>query len=597
MMTHPSELDLTTQTLVRRLLDARNGDGHWEGVLASSALSTATAIIALSLTNRERFAAQISAGAGWLAAHQNADGGWGDTVLSVSNISTTSLAWAAFAVATPGLHRDTEARGEAWIVRYAGSVEPGDLATAITRRYGKDHTFSIPILTVLALAGKLGEGRRAWSRVMQLPFELAAFPQRWYHLLRLPVVSYALPALIAIGQLRHYRAPTRNPLTLLLRHLTRDSTLRLLGRIQPSSGGFLEAIPLTSFVVMSLSAAGESANAVVSRGTEFLERSCRADGSWAIDTNLATWVTTLSVNALASLAEGPSPLEPEARQRILEWLLGQQYREVHPYTLAAPGAWAWTNLPGGVPDADDTPGAVLALHNLAPTLPAARNAAIAGITWLADLQNANGGIPTFCRGWGKLPFDRSSPDLTAHALLAWSAWFDVLPETLQRRVRASTRKALAFLADVQHASGPWIPLWFGNQFVRGDENPVYGTARVLIALGTKLPEAAPPQMVRRALDWLVGAQNANGGWGGAPGISSSIEETAVALHACTVHASEVAPTVLRNAANFLIQATAEGTRTPPTPIGFYFASLWYFEELYPLIFATAALRRVERHLR
>ena len=28
-----------------------------------------------------------------------------------------------------------------------------------------------------------------------------------------------------------------------------------------------------------------------------------------------------------------------------------------------------------------------------------------------------------------------------------------------------------------------------------------------------------------------------------------------------------------------------------TPIGFYFARLWYFEKLYPLIFTVAALRR------
>ena len=48
------------------------------------------------------------------------------------------------------------------------------------------------------------------------------------------------------------------------------------------------------------------------------------------------------------------------RAQGLDWLLGQQYRDVHPYTNADPGGWAWTDLSGGVPDADDTPGAVLA---------------------------------------------------------------------------------------------------------------------------------------------------------------------------------------------------------------------------------------------
>ena len=38
-------------------------------------------------------------------------------------------------------------------------------------------------------------------------------------------------------------------------------------------------------------------------------------------------------------------------------------------------------------------------------------------------------------------------------------------------------------------------------------------------------------------------------------------------------------------------ATDEGRKTPPSPIGLYFASLWYYEELYPLIFATGAAIR------
>ena len=50
----------------------------------------------------------------------------------------------------------------------------------------------------------------------------------------------------------------------------------------------------------------------------------------------------------------------------VDWLLDQQYRQVHPYTNADPGGWAWTDLPGGVPDADDTPGALLAVLQLLP---------------------------------------------------------------------------------------------------------------------------------------------------------------------------------------------------------------------------------------
>ena len=68
--------------------------------------------------------------------------------------------------------------------------------------------------------------------------------------------------------------------------------------------------------------------------------------------------------SVRALEYQPSALTPEQRMTLREWLLAQQYRAEHPYTHAKPGGWAWTPLPGGVPDADDTPGALLALLEL-----------------------------------------------------------------------------------------------------------------------------------------------------------------------------------------------------------------------------------------
>ena len=109
-------------------------------------------------------------------------------------------------------------RSGAWLRRAAGDIHATALRSAILRRYGKDRTFSVPILTVLALTGKLGDDASvAWRSIPQLPFELAAVPHAWFQHLRLPVVSYALPALIAIGQVRHHFAPSRNPVARTLR--------------------------------------------------------------------------------------------------------------------------------------------------------------------------------------------------------------------------------------------------------------------------------------------------------------------------------------------------------------------------------------------
>src|SRR2546421_7038243 len=77
------------------LLAERVPAGHWVGELSTSALSTATAVMALHLANPFEHRDRIDAGLRWLADHQNADGGWGDTVKSVSNVSTTMLVRAA----------------------------------------------------------------------------------------------------------------------------------------------------------------------------------------------------------------------------------------------------------------------------------------------------------------------------------------------------------------------------------------------------------------------------------------------------------------------------------------------------------------------
>src|SRR5207253_7005191 len=104
---------------------------------------------------------------------------------------------------------------ETYIHKKCGTT-PAEQAEAVRRRYGKDRNFAVPILTTCALAGLV-----SWKEVPPLPFELACFPQSWFRFLRLPVVSYALPALIAIGQAVYSYRPPRNPLTWIIRRLAR----------------------------------------------------------------------------------------------------------------------------------------------------------------------------------------------------------------------------------------------------------------------------------------------------------------------------------------------------------------------------------------
>ncbi len=631
--------------LLKKLRDLQTVDGHWLGRLSTSALSTATAVSALSLSfratesskagslaksNKNESSAespsqwrQLSmAGCEWLRNNQNADGGFGDTERSHSNIATTYLVLAAWELAGFTSQVPDQAKA-AW-----SYVEKQGGWDGLRKRYGKDKTFVVPILTNCALAGLV-----SWNQVPALPFEAAALPQSWYRLAKMPVVSYAIPALVAMGQAKFHFDPTRNPLTRILRKLSVNRTLGVLQRMQPQSGGYLEAVPLTSFVLMSLAGIGLDQLPVARMCRKFLIDSVLADGSWPIDTNLATWVTSLTTRALLSHAE----LNADANgsdgtslitDQTVEWLLACQHRVRHPFTGADPGGWGWTDLSGAVPDADDTPAALIALecwyrrHPAHPLRPQIESAAALGIRWLLGLQNRDGGWPTFCKGWGQLPFDRSGSDLTAHALRALDRWLPYHAELSKRyslpsvaEIARSQKRGMRYLEKTQFADGSWLPLWFGNQDRTEEDNPVYGTSRVLLALCEMNPSAS--SLSQRGCDYLMRNQNSDGGWGGGPSIDytyanasrppdsgesetdasrphSTIEETALALESLLKYNAlnrldTDAQKALRRAIDWLCKAVEQDWTEQSWPIGFYFAKLWYHEQMYPITFSLSAL--------
>lgn len=144
---------------------------------------------------------------------------------------------------------------------------------------------------------------------------------------------------------------------------------------------------------------------------------------------------------------------------------------------------------------------------------------------------------------------------------------------------------------MQRPDGSWLPLWFGNQHEPNDENSTYGTARVLAAY-RDCGRIADPVAVR-GLEWIHKTQNSDGGWGGGTGSPSTTEETALALE--VILSLETEWNSLSEAGcrglNWMLNRIDQGIWMEPSPIGFYFAKLWYFERLYPIIFTVAALRR------
>lgn len=680
-----AQRDSALEQIRQELLERRNNRGTWTGSLASSSLATATAISALSiyLTRRKknrhalggkkvvdhssisrddihRMKDLIAKGIDWIKQQQNNDGGWGDTPRSLSNVSATILVKAALLLTSEthisqiekddqvthyGPLHDSIVAG--WSMAMLEKADAYILCSgsmkAVAGRYGNDQSFVAPILANAAMAGLID-----WKEVPALPFELAIFPQFLFRFLRLPVVSYALPALVAVGQVQFFHEPTAHSIfPIFLRRAVIARTLKKIADMQPESGGFLEAIPLTAFVVMSLAEMGLIDSEIVARGIKFLINAVREDGSWGIDSNLATWVTTLALNAF-------DDAEILGDDAILSALLSSQNQQRHPYSGANPGGWGWTHLSGAVPDADDTAGALIALARMREHAKESRReeidaAAMRGLRWLFDLQNRDGGIPTFCRGWGKLEFDRSSVDITAHALRAFMQWekiaeresiaagneiakktklqtiFQTISQTIPQIIPRA-RRAVTFLLRNQQADGSWIPLWFGNEHRRKEDNPYYGTGQVLAGLAAistattsaTLLDARTQELISeaisRGMEWLAKNRNENGGWGRNHHGNSSVEETAVIVEGlASVAAIEnnamrerfaaknliengnaagniTGVTLLREGVRWLSEATQHHRLDDATPIGLYFAKLWYYEELYPRVFTAAALR-------
>ena len=569
------------------LLGKRNAQGFWNGRLSSSALGVAVAITALHFYDTLGNASEISKGLKWLKENVNADGGFGDSPQSVSNVSTSLLCYSAVKVCVKVVDNDMLL---SQIVNYLRSqnidVNSEQLISAILDFYKTDRTFSVPILTMCAICGV--PGHEAFESIPQLPFELSLLPMTFYKMLNLSVVSYAIPALIAVGIAIFRFKQRKNPLMRLVREASVNKSLILLRNIQPASGGYLEAIPLTAFVNLCLIESGYRDLDVVRDGIAFLKRTQRDDGSWPIDIDLSTWVSTLAVKSLRNQLDDMLPLIDQ--QKLTTHFLSIQNKRIHPFNGTQPGGWGWTSFPGSVPDCDDTPGTILALLALNKRSPQLiQEPVLAGCSWLIGLQNSDGGFPTFSKGWGKLPFDQSCADLTGHVILAIAkvdtTFHSAINSYQYSKLNKSFVRSVAYLEKHQDQSGYWLPLWFGNQHTADHTNPVYGTARVLSYLNETLNtlmgseyEVRLKSMIKGGCRYLISVQNQDGSWGGVLNIKGSIEETALAVTALTKNG-------YRDECASGIYWLAEKIKSEgliASPIGLYFASLWYDEELYPI---------------
>lgn len=227
------------------------------------------------------------------------------------------------------------------------------------------------------------------------------------------------------------------------------------------------------------------------------------------------WDTVLTCHALLETSRDGASAPV---QKGLDWLKPLQVLDVAGDWVeqspgVRPGGWAFQYANPHYPDLDDTAVVVMAMDRadrtpgssprFAPAIERARE-------WIVGLQSRNGGWAAFDANndreyLNNIPFsdhgallDPPTADLTARCL-SMLAQLGERPAT-----NPAMARAIDFLRRDQHPEGSWYGRWGMNY--------IYGTWSVLCALNAaEMPHDAPE--IRKAVNWLISIQNADGGWG------------------------------------------------------------------------------------
>jgi squalene-hopene/tetraprenyl-beta-curcumene cyclase len=226
------------------------------------------------------------------------------------------------------------------------------------------------------------------------------------------------------------------------------------------------------------------------------------------------WDTALACHALFEAGGEEAQRDID---RGLDWLLPRQVLDVKGDWAVKrpdvrPGGWAFQYANAHYPDLDDTAVVVMAMDRARRDNPSVKfdDAIARGREWIEGMQSRDGGFAAFDADnleyyLNNIPFsdhaallDPPTEDVTARCV----SMLAQLGETIQSSPPMAA--GVEYLRRTQLKEGSWYGRWGLNY--------VYGTWSVLCALNAAGIDHQDP-MFRRAVDWLVSIQNADGGWG------------------------------------------------------------------------------------
>ena len=230
------------------------------------------------------------------------------------------------------------------------------------------------------------------------------------------------------------------------------------------------------------------------------------------------WDTAIGTYALGEAAgalhQTPATGARSAMTRAADWLQAREIRRKGDWSVkrpsVEPSGWAFEFENDWYPDIDDTAMVLLALQHI-PASDAKAQAATRqrALDWLFAMQSKDGGWAAFDvdNNWEILkhvPFadhnamlDPTCADITGRALEALAA-------NGFDRSHPACRRAVDYLIGTQEADGSWYGRW-GVAYL-------YGTCFALRGLRAMEEDDHEPH-IQRANEWIRALQNADGGWG------------------------------------------------------------------------------------
>ncbi len=228
------------------------------------------------------------------------------------------------------------------------------------------------------------------------------------------------------------------------------------------------------------------------------------------------WDTGLAVHCLLEVGGEQAR---ECALQGLAWLKPRQVLDVAGDWTAKrpevrPGGWPFQYANPHYPDLDDTAVVVMAMDRAAlqPQAPAVdfSEAVDRGREWIVGLQSKNGGWASFDvdntqEYLNNIPFSDHGALLDPPTVDVTARCVSMLAQ-LGERVEGSPslKRGVDFILANQEKDGSWFGRWGMNY--------VYGTWSALCALNAAGLDGSHLS-VRRGAEWLISAQNNDGGWG------------------------------------------------------------------------------------